>query len=585
MNGTLPLILSEEDVTSETRKKASRPSVAVVYADINGHVDYFPDRPLTRSEARRKYWKRYEVDLSDHRRKAQLDSSPLPSKGDAYFFHSVVDVGFHVTDPLAVVRRNVSDALAVVYGHLISAFWPVTREYEINDAPRAEVALNALFLRPVTLEEGITIYRCAVRLLPDRAAQEHLRTIEAAKRSVVTGHAQHEADLAAAQHQHELAGLGQQARLDAESREYEAMAGRAIDVHGLIRAHLAKHPDQTGFALEMLSRHEEAQAAQQDINDKRSMDLFRYMIEQGLLQPVDIQFMRNQAVSRVQEVTSPVPPQIAPPAHPAELPAAGAPSAGSRSWDEPLPGSSAPVLSLKPESALAGHDASAPATEPARMVPVYIIVDESPDDQGYFDALNSAIRTLPADLAGHTEVISAMRLAVVGYASNVDVRMPLNAVAAESFVPELAPHDGNRLGIVFQYLQDRIAEDVARSKSRGLTVGRPVVYLLCASTPGDSPAWQTPYRNLTDRTGFPAAPNIIACGIGGTDPGVIKEITGHPQSSGWVADPDMPISEAAARYAAFVRRSIAALGRAHVTGSPDAIWQAPDGFRPADGID
>ena len=176
-----------------------------------------------------------------------------------------------------------------------------------------------------------------------------------------------------------------------------------------------------------------------------------------------------------------------------------------------------------------------------------------------------------------------MRLAVVGYASDVDVRMPLNAVAAESFVPELAPHPGNRLGIVFQYLQERIAEDVARSKARGLAVGRPVIYLLCASTPADGPGWQTPYQNLTDRTGFPAAPNIVACGIGRTDPGVIKAITGQPQSSGWVADPDMPISEAAARYAAFVRRSIAALGRAHVTGSPDAIWEAPDGFRPADG--
>jgi hypothetical protein len=47
----------------------------------------------------------------------------------------------------------------------------------------------------------------------------------------------------------------------------------------------------------------------------------------------------------------------------------------------------------------------------------------------------------------------------------------------------------------------------------------------------------------------------------------------------------MPISEAAARYAAFVRRSITALGRAHVTGSSDTIWEAPAGFRPADGPD
>jgi uncharacterized protein YegL len=213
------------------------------------------------------------------------------------------------------------------------------------------------------------------------------------------------------------------------------------------------------------------------------------------------------------------------------------------------------------------------------------VVDESPRDTGYFDALNNTVRTLPGELAAHAEVISAMRLAVVGYADEVDVRMPLNAVAAESYVPDLAPHSGNRLGVVFQYLHDRIAEDVARSKSRGLTVGRPVVYLLCAATPADSPAWHPPYQHLTDRARFPAAPNIVACGIGETDPEVIKAITGHPQSIGWVANPSMPISEAAARYAAFIRRSITALGHAHVAGDADATWEGPDGFRPVDDPD
>lgn len=586
MNGTVPLILRAEPVTKETRTKASSPHVAVVYADINGRIEHL-NRPPSWWDSGRKYRTRYEVDLSDHRRKAQLDNSPLPSKGDAYFFNSVVDVGFHVTDPLAVVRRNVTDALTVVYGYLISAFWPVTRTYDIDKAPQAEAALNALFLRPVSLDEGITIYRCTVRLLPDHAAQEYLRTINAARRSVTVSNAQHEADLAEAHHQHELAGLSQQARLAAEEREHKAMAGRPVDVQSLIRDHLARHPDQTAYALEMLSRHEEALAAQQDVNDKRSMDLFRYMMEQGLLQAVDIQFLRSQAVGRVQEITSPAPQPIAPPARPAELPAGKSSPGGGGSWDEPLPGSQSAVLSLKPESPAAGHDALAPPAEPTGAqptitVPVYIVVDESPGDRGYFDALNDTIRTLPAELAAHTEIIDAMRLAVLGYADEVDVRMPLNAMAAESYVPDLAPHSGNRLGVLFQYLHDRIAEDVARSKARGLSVGRPVVYLLCAATPADNPSWYPSYQALTDRAGFPTAPNIMACGIGETDPSVIRAITGHPQSNGWMANPSLPISEAAARYAAFIRRSITALGRAHVAGSADTIWEGPDGFRPVD---
>lgn len=587
MNGTLPLILNAEPVTKETRGKAAKPYVAVVYADISGHLQYFPDRTLTLAEVlTRRYRTRYEVDLSDHRRKAQLDQSPLPSNGDAFFFRSYVDVGFRVTDPLAVVRRNVTDALPLVYGHLVREFWPITRTFEINQAPQAEAALNIMFLNPVVLEEGITIYQCSVRLLPDQEAQEHLRAIAAANRSVTAGDAQHQANLAAAQRERELSGLQQKARLDAEKREHDAMAGRAIDIPGLIQAHLAKHPDETPYALEMLTRHEEAQAARQDLNDKRSMDLFRYMMEQGILQSADLHFLRNQAVGRVEEITAPAPQQIAAsaprqlisPAGSAELPAS------SVSWDDPLPGGAVPAAHPQvpePETLVPGQDAIIAPADAQRVFPVYIIVDESPDDHAYFETLNQTIRSLPADLAAHTEVINAMRLAVVGYASDVDPRMPLNPVTEGSFVPELTPHSGNRLGIVFEYLRGRISEDIERNKAAGRTVGRPVIYLLCAATPADSPAWQTHYENLTDRAGFPAAPNIVACGIGSTDPGVIKAITAHPQSTGWVADPAMPVSEAAARYAAFVRRSIAALGRAHISGSPDAVWEAPDGFQPA----
>ena len=237
-----------------------------------------------------------------------------------------------------------------------------------------------------------------------------------------------------------------------------------------------------------------------------------------------------------------------------------------------------PVLRITPEADPAGQGDVTPQVDTTRTVPVYVIVDESPADPAYFDAVNDGIRTLPADLAAHPDITDAMRLGVLGYADDVAVRMPLNVIAATSFVPELTPRPGSCLGPVFEYLHGRIATDVARLKSQGLTVGRPVLYLLCAMTPGDSPAWEAPLLSLTDRAEFPSAPNILACGIGPTPPEVIKTITARPQSSGWVADPDTPLGEAASRYTAFVQQSIVALGRAHVTGSPDAATDSPNGF-------
>jgi uncharacterized protein YegL len=288
------------------------------------------------------------------------------------------------------------------------------------------------------------------------------------------------------------------------------------------------------------------------------------MIEQGMIQSVDVELLRKQALGRVQEIASP--------SRPAELPGA--------SWDDPLPPGQ--VLRVIPEAEPAGQSGVAPEVDITRTVPVYVVVDESPADPAYFKAINDGIRTLPADLAAHPDIIDAMRLGVLGYADDVAVRMPLNVIAAASFVPELTPRPGSCLGPVFEYLHGRIATDVARLKSQGLTVGRPVLYLLCATTPGDSPAWEAPLLSLTDRAGFPLAPNILACGIGPTPPEVIKTVTAQPQSSGWVADPDTPLGEAASRYTAFVQQSIVALGRAHVTGSPDAAADAPNGFLPVD---
>ena len=558
MTGAVPLILSEEPVTWRTWSKTSKPHIAVVYADAVGQLIY-PREPLNRPQ-RRKLRTRYEVDLSDHRRTAQLDNSPLPSRGDAHFFRSVVDVGFHVTDPEAVVKRNVTDALAVVYSCLLSMFRPVTRRYDIRAAEEAESALNATFQQPVTLDEGITIYLCAVRLLPDQAAQEYLRSLDSADRTLAVDEAHHKVATEAARREQELADMAQRARLEAEGREQQAMAHVPLDFEGLIRAHLAKHPDETSYALELLHRHQEAQNAHRDINDQRSLDLVRYMIEQGMIQSVDVELLRKQALGRVQEIASP--------SRPAELPAA--------SWDDPLP--PGPVLRITPEADPAGQGDVTPQVDTTRTVPVYVIVDESPADPAYFDAVNDGIRTLPADLAAHPDITDAMRLGVLGYADDVAVRMPLNVIAATSFVPELTPRPGSCLGPVFEYLHGRIATDVARLKSQGLTVGRPVLYLLCAMTPGDSPAWEAPLLSLTDRAGFPSAPNILACGIGPTPPEVIKTITARPQSSGWVADPDTPLGEAASRYTAFVQQSIVALGRAHVTGSPDADTDSPNGF-------
>jgi uncharacterized protein YegL len=566
VTSTVPLILGKEPVTRGmlTRMKVSTPDIAVVYSDAFGHVASFDGRPLSwAQQVLTKYRTRYEVDLSDHRRNAQLDSSPLPSHGDIYFFKSTVDVGFRVTDPKAVVSRNVTDALVVVYNHLIDSFRPITRRHEISDAAGAETQLNLLYRAPVALDEGITIYRCTTRLLPDAAAQNYLRSLTGADRTLEVNVAEHKVTKAATQHQLEIDAMTQDARLTAESKEMKALAGRPVDLQSLILTHLSKHPDQTDYALELLHRHELAQTAHRDLNDQRSLDLARYMMEQGLIQAVDIELLRDKTITRVQQIASPSPPELT----------------ASSSWSEPLPGDPSPVLSLP-----------APAAEPAipaaradvaSAIPVYVAVDESPADPGYLEALNKGIRALLSGLAGHPEVISAIRLGVLGYAGDVKVRMPLNTVAADSFVSELSARDGANLAAVLDDLRERISDDVSGLKDRGMAVGRPTVYLLSAAASRDQTAWDAALRRLADRAAFPYAPNILALGIGAAPAEVIVRIAEKPGSRGWVALPGIDLSDAAQSYMAFVRKSVISLGRAHITGRNDSdVMEQPERFQP-----
>ena len=562
MTSTVPVILSQEPVSRglTARMKITTPNIAVVYSDAFGKLTSFDNRPLKWSEqVMSKYRIRYEVDLSDHRRTAQLDSSPLPSRGDAYFFRSTVDVGFRVSEPQEVVRRNVTDALPVVYNYLIDSFRPVTRQYEINDAAGAEVRLNLLFSDPRKLPEGILIYHCTIRLLPDAKAQQFLQSLDAATRTRKLNKKEHKVNTAAAEHDIEIAGLHHDARLEAERKELAATAGRPVSLHSLIQAHLAKHPDQTDYALELLQRHELAMAAQRDTNDQRTLDLARYMMDQGLIQAVDIEMLRNDTLGRVQQITSPSP-----------VPALTA------GWDDPLPGDPSPVKSLP--SAPAGHGDDA-HTDPTTAIPVYLVVDESPNDDAYITAINRNFSTLPEDLAQYPDVISAIRLAVLGYAADVGLRMPLTAVAEGSHVPSLVSRSGANFAAVLEDLRNRISDDVSRLKQRGLTVGRPTIYLLSATAGRDDSAWDTAMRRLTDRTTFPYAPNILAFGIGEATAEIIIAIAGQSGSLGWVAPPSLSLADAADSFTAFTRKSILSLGRAHVNGRRDTELPQPERFR------
>jgi uncharacterized protein YegL len=268
--------------------------------------------------------------------------------------------------------------------------------------------------------------------------------------------------------------------------------------------------------------------------------------------------LRAQTLDRVQEVAAPAPKAVE---------AAGA-------WDRPLP-----VLALTPEPAApAARPAPASGTQAASVAPFYLIIDESPADDAYFEALDGALQELPAALAESPQVLAAVRLAVLGYAGDVVAHMSVNAITADTMLPQLTPRPGASLSSVFTYLHRHIPRDMERLKSRHAAVVRPTAYLLCATTPDGGLEWQAGLERILDRTAFPAGPNIVVCGAGAMPDGMLEAITAQPGCHAFASDPGIPLHEAAGHYVTFAQREIAAQVRAQFDGSADVALTPPSQF-------
>lgn len=319
MKPTLPLILSEEPVPRGQLApvKASKPSAAAVYATVGGELAWFDGRPLSWTQQFfSRYRTRYEVDLSDHRRKARLESWPLPSQDQVHRFEATVDVGFRVTDPVEVVRRNLTDALLVVYGHIAAVLRTYARGFAIDDAARAEAYMNRECVREMVLPEGITIYRCVIELHPDAAARGYVESLTEAGRQLRLGNAAHTALVARTHSEQAVADLELEARLRREKAEQAAkleleeerrrvLDSTAFDIDGLIKRHLVMHPENTTEAIEMRSRWELAVTGRQEQFDERSVEVFKFMVANDLIQPADVEVIRQQALRRVQGAALP----------------------------------------------------------------------------------------------------------------------------------------------------------------------------------------------------------------------------------------------------------------------------------------
>ena len=569
MTAPLSLILRVSPVQRGLPVRATTPNIAVVYATAGGRLGYFDGRPMTWKEQLTSSYKlRYDVDMSDHRRRGHTVGPPLPARGDYHFFIATVDVGLRVHDPLEVVRRNVTDPLHVVYSHLADRFRTITRQYDIEKSEDAENAIVDNLRHETPLAEGITIFRVSPRLLPDEQAARYLQDKEAAERRLLTNRAQHLVALEDAEHRGEMELLDRDLQSQLVRRELEELQAHQMDALEIIRLHLARNPHDTEKAMELLAQHRKALLEHQDLYNERSTALFKLMVEHGLIQAADVEPLLARMMSQI---------GIVPPPSPSPLEVQV--DLGAE-WIEP------PVMQQPAEQVSAQEAEIVPDDEPGQhrwkagvgVQPVYILIDESAEAMPQLDEFDAGIAALLRILRRAGDVAGAIRLAVLGYSDDLRVRLPISKVSETTVTPHLHGGGPASYAAMFETLADRIDQDLEMLEEEPLEIRRPIVFLLSASAPGDN--WMNPLRRLVDQRLHPHPPSIVAFGIGAAPADLIAGIATDP-GQGFVPAPGTDIDTAIAQFWNFVARDILDLGQDVIDGREESLIVAPEGFRVA----
>ncbi|WP_405585539.1 vWA domain-containing protein [Streptomyces sp. NBC_01190] len=214
------------------------------------------------------------------------------------------------------------------------------------------------------------------------------------------------------------------------------------------------------------------------------------------------------------------------------------------------------------------------------LLPVYVLADESGSMTEHLGELNQGLRSLHNTLLGEPMAAAKVRFSVLGFSDDVVIRVELADLRLENRLPELITRGSTSYEAAFTALLNRLPHDINRLKSEGYKVHRPAVFFLSDGQPNLDEDWKTPHRQLTDRAVTPAAPNVVACGIGQADPTMMLEVATEEEFA-LVSVPGADLGKAISSFFMALTKSMVESGRSLANGNAELIVTKPEGFHMA----
>jgi len=210
------------------------------------------------------------------------------------------------------------------------------------------------------------------------------------------------------------------------------------------------------------------------------------------------------------------------------------------------------------------------------LLPAYVLVDESASMGPYADDLSAGLVSLCEELRAAPTLAAKLRLAVLGFSDDVRVHLAVADMRVETNLPRVTVRGSTNYGAAFSDLAGRIPTDVRFLRDEGYEVHRPVVFFLSDGQPTDF-GWRRSLAKLADRRQMPAAPNIIACGMGSAERKTIAEVASRPEF-GFIAERGADLGKAISEFFHALTASLITSGQALNSDNPQLVVTKPEGF-------
>ncbi|GAA2432502.1 hypothetical protein GCM10010191_53170 [Actinomadura vinacea] len=159
-------------------------------------------------------------------------------------------------------------------------------------------------------------------------------------------------------------------------------------------------------------------------------------------------------------------------------------------------------------------------------MPTYVVLDTSKSMAEHESLLNRTLGNILNKLFTSPRFAEFIQLSILTFSAQPNLVLKMTELQNLRHMPTVRCGGSTRFAPMFEMLRARVEHDLPMLRRQGVTVMRPVVFLLTDGAPSDRPdgAWEAAHKRLVDPAWKPH-PHIISYGFGDAVESILRRMS------------------------------------------------------------